>query len=93
MAKSFKPAPPPASKPAPASARPASPISAAPAARSSDFRNSPLPKTNGPAAGGGAKKEISHDAIARRAYEIWQSGKGGSDYDNWIRAERELRGS
>ena len=84
MAKPFKPA----AKPAPVSARPASPLSAAPAARS-EFRNSPLPKSNGPA----GKKEITQDQIARRAYEIWQSGKGGSDYDNWIRAERELRGS
>jgi hypothetical protein len=39
-----------------------------------------------------ARKEITHADIARRAYEIWQSGKGGSEYDNWIRAERELRG-
>jgi hypothetical protein len=35
---------------------------------------------------------VTQDAIARRAYEIWQSGKGGSDFDNWVRAERELRG-
>jgi hypothetical protein len=31
------------------------------------------------------------DRIARRAYEIWQSGNGGSELDNWLRAERELR--
>jgi hypothetical protein len=30
--------------------------------------------------------------IARRAYEIWQSGSGGSEMENWLRAERELRG-
>jgi hypothetical protein len=35
---------------------------------------------------------ITHEMIARRAYEIWQSGTGGSEYDNWIRAEHELRG-
>ena len=29
--------------------------------------------------------------IAKRAYEIYKSGKGGSDLDNWYRAERELR--
>jgi hypothetical protein len=29
--------------------------------------------------------------IAKRAYEIWQSGKGGSEVENWLRAERELR--
>jgi hypothetical protein len=35
--------------------------------------------------------EITHDMIARRAYEIFLSGTGGSDFDNWCRAERELR--
>ena len=35
-------------------------------------------------------KTITHDAIAKRAYEIHQSGQG-SEMDNWHRAERELR--
>jgi hypothetical protein len=35
---------------------------------------------------------ITHEMIARRAYEISQSPQCGSEYDNWIRAERELRG-
>ena len=35
--------------------------------------------------------EITHDMIARRAYEIYLSGMGGSEFDNWCRAERELR--
>jgi hypothetical protein len=30
--------------------------------------------------------------IAKRAYEIHLSGQGGSELDNWLRAERELRG-
>jgi hypothetical protein len=38
-----------------------------------------------------ARREISHDLIARRAYEIFKSGAGGSTEDNWFRAERELR--
>jgi hypothetical protein len=37
--------------------------------------------------------EITHDMIARRAYEIHLSGTGGSEFDNWCRAERELRGA
>lgn len=53
----------------------------------SDIRNSPLPKSATPAGG----KQITREMIALRAYEIWKSGKGGSDYDNWIRAEKELR--
>ena len=35
--------------------------------------------------------EITRDQIARRAYEIYASGTGGSETDNWLRAERELR--
>ena len=41
----------------------------------------------------GKKSPPTYEQIARRAYEIWQSGKGGSQDDNWFRAERELRGS
>jgi hypothetical protein len=65
---------------------------AAPAATpsvSSPVRNSPIPKAS---AGAPAKKEITNEMIARRAYEIYLSGKGGSQQDNWYRAERELRG-
>ena len=38
------------------------------------------------------EKIAGHDAIARRAHEIHQSGHGGSADDNWFRAERELLG-
>lgn len=38
-----------------------------------------------------ARREITHEQIARRAYEIYKSGTGGSTEDNWFRAERELR--
>jgi len=35
----------------------------------------------------------THDDIARRAYQLWQSrgGQHGSDADDWRRAEEELR--
>jgi len=36
-------------------------------------------------------KEPTHDEIAQRAYEISQSGRGGTDEENWHRAEQELR--
>ncbi|HYE18266.1 MAG TPA: DUF2934 domain-containing protein [Tepidisphaeraceae bacterium] len=59
-------------------------------------RNSPVPKVAKAAApkpaGVVAKKEVTSDQIAVRAYEIWASGQGGSEHDNWLRAERELRG-
>jgi hypothetical protein len=32
---------------------------------------------------------VSRDEVARRAYEIWKK-HGGSAFDNWIAAEREL---
>jgi hypothetical protein len=31
--------------------------------------------------------------IARRAYEISQSDQAGDDAENWLRAEREVRGA
>lgn len=56
---------------------------------SSPVRNSSIPKAQPVAA---APKAVTHDMIARRAYEISQSPQCGSEYDNWIRAERELKG-
>ena len=73
-------------------AKPPSPISG-----KTEVRNSPIPKPaqQRPAAPSGAtggQRQITQEQIARRAYEIWQSGKGGSEFENWLRAERELRG-
>ena len=36
------------------------------------------------------KAEATHDEIAVRAYEIHESGEGGDELENWLRAEREL---
>jgi hypothetical protein len=36
------------------------------------------------------EKFASHEAITRRAYEIYESGRGGSADDNWVRAEQDL---
>lgn len=58
---------------------------AAKPAASTDVRNSAVPPKTA-----GAKKELAWDQIARRAYFIWQS-RGGSEIDNWLQAERELR--
>jgi len=71
-----------------------SPVSKTPAAApvsSTPVRNSAVPpRMTVPAP---ARKTLpTHDQIARRAYEISQSGYGGSQDDNWFRAERELRG-
>ncbi|MCC7349022.1 MAG: DUF2934 domain-containing protein [Phycisphaerales bacterium] len=57
------------------------------AATSTPVRNSAIPKAR-PV----VRKEVTNEMIAVRAYEIWQSGNCGSDCDNWLRAERELRG-
>ena len=36
------------------------------------------------------KAEPTQDEIAVRAYEIHESGEGGDELENWLRAEREL---
>jgi hypothetical protein len=38
-----------------------------------------------------ATMEITDEMIAERAYHISQSGEGGTDEENWHRAEAELR--
>ena len=37
------------------------------------------------------KPELTFARIAERAYSIASSGQGGSEFDNWLRAEKELR--
>jgi hypothetical protein len=59
------------------------------AAVSTPVRNSAIPKVT--AAVSRKPLEISTDMIAKRAFEIHISGKGGSETDNWFAAERELR--
>jgi len=54
-----------------------------------EVRNTPIPKIAKKAA---VPRVITRDDIAKRAYEIYASGTGGSETDNWYRAERELRG-
>lgn len=84
MAKSNRSPAKPAPKPAPAKAVASTPV-----------RNSAVPpKAAAATAPAVAPKavEVTHEMIARRAYEIATSGMGGSEFDNWIRAERELRG-
>jgi hypothetical protein len=58
---------------------------------STPVRNSAIPK---PVAATAKKPvEIAPERIAKRAYEIYLSGTGGSEQDNWLRAEQELRGA
>ena len=49
-------------------------------------RNSPIPKA------APAKKAITREQIAVRAFEISCGPNCGSQDDNWFRAERELQG-
>jgi hypothetical protein len=67
----------PPAKPAPAKSAPVSTVA----------RNSPIPRPSP------MKREITQEMIAKRAYEIFASGKGGSQTDNWFQAERELKGA
>ena len=50
-------------------------------------RNTPIPKASTP-----ARKAVTQEQIAVRAFEISCGPNGGSQDDNWFRAERELRG-
>lgn len=42
---------------------------------------------------GGARTEPSHEEIAEAAYHRYLSRRGtqGSDFDDWVQAERDLR--
>jgi len=51
-------------------------------------RNTSIPKTPKVAT---TNRVITHELIAERAYFISISGNGGSQDENWTRAERELR--
>jgi hypothetical protein len=67
-------------------------IKAAPAKNvvtSTAVRNSPIPKA---APLTPARKEVTYEMISQRAYLIHLSGNGGGEVDNWLRAERELKG-
>ena len=75
-----------------ASAPKTTPAPAAAPAKSTPVRNSAIPKPSNPATPAAKPREITHEMIARRAYEISISGSGGSEFDNWIRAEKELKG-
>ena len=61
-----------------------------PTRTSTPVRNTAIPRS--PTPQGGGRREISHEQIAKRAYEISISGSGGSEVENWLRAERELKG-
>ena len=88
MAKPFKNA----SKSAPKSADNGRKAAAPKVAARSETRNSPIPKVAAATVkASAALREVTYAQIAHRAYEIWSSGQGGSDFDNWVRAERELR--
>jgi hypothetical protein len=60
---------------------------------STPVRNTTLPPRQNTSQYSSQKKTPpTQEQIAKRAYEIWKSGKGGSQDENWFRAERELRG-
>jgi hypothetical protein len=61
------------------------------ATASTAVRHSAIPKPEIAAVAAPAPRAITSEMIAHRAYEIWASGAGGSEIENWSRAERELR--
>lgn len=76
----------------PSSKSPAKSVAPAskPAPVTTPIRNSAIPPKTTPAPA--ARKVVTRDQIAIRAYEIYRGGSGGSESDNWFRAERELKG-
>ena len=65
----------------------------APAVSTTPVRNTSLPPRQSTMPSSPQKKSPpTYEQIAKRAYEIWKSGKGGSQDENWFRAERELKG-
>jgi hypothetical protein len=48
-------------------------------------RNTPVPRS------AATKPPVTHEMIAKRAYEIYRSPRSGSQVENWLRAERELK--
>jgi|GEM_PF-6847852 len=55
-------------------------------------RNTPIPKVAATAAPmASTRKAVSHEMIAKRAFEISLSGKF-DETGNWLAAERELKG-
>jgi len=52
--------------------------------KSTVSRNSPIPKIE-------PRREVTHEAIAIRAFEIYLSGCGSDEQGNWLKAERELK--
>ena len=62
-----------------------------PTRTSTPVRNTAIPRTTAPQQSG-SRREVTHEQIAKRAYEISISGSGGNEVENWRRAERELKG-
>ena len=54
-------------------------------------QSQPEPKFSTASRSPATRREVTHEQVARRAYEIFKSGTGGTPEDNWFRAERELR--
>lgn len=74
------------------SSRPVSAASSSSPVSSTAVRNTAIPPRSSNSPTSPRKSGPTHEEIAKRAYEIWKSGRGGSQQDNWFRAERELRG-
>ena len=63
------------------------PAAKATKAATTSVRYSAVPKSTAVV----AKSELTFAQIAERAFSSACSGEGGSEFDNWLRAENELR--
>jgi hypothetical protein len=56
-----------------------------------DDPNAPMPAAEDAPTHGRGREPITRERIAERAYQISQSDQAGTDQENWLRAEEELR--
>jgi hypothetical protein len=55
------------------------------------LRSSPFDAPSSTQSTATPRRQVTHEQIARRAYEISQSPEARTPEENWFRAERELR--
>jgi hypothetical protein len=56
-----------------------------------DDPNAQTPEEESAPTRGRGREPITRERIAERAYQISRSDQAGTDQENWLRAEQELR--
>jgi hypothetical protein len=75
------------SKKVPAAKAKVTKVAAPEATVSTPVRYTAIPKAVAPV----AQVQVTSEMIARKAFELFAAGRGGSELDHWFAAEAELR--